>query len=584
MTDGSNEQQDNLHEFDYVIVGAGASAMGLLYGLLSRFKKSEPPSFTIAVVERGSGPPHSRETSLPNQWCNASHNNNKSCSSVNLVESLIIGNRVVDIPVGKGLGGTTNVNACLCTPPARADFVSWPAPWKERMFKSVSVIQQEMMANDALYHHCADDNPYESEESAKPVDRAEPETVFPSLVTNVPMSVAKKDDETFVRINYYQALVEPLLRGFPHLADAVTFLRDFEVQRLLFDKDDLRVIGVEGTHHSHDHGVHVYARREVIVCAGAIESPALLLVSGIGHEDDLQQAGIRPKRKHSCTGVGRRLCDHVQVPRVFLSPWSPRQLSPNGVHALCYACKNGHRFQFIFNDAAVYSQLVPHFVASLVRRRISRPHFVNVIMDRLFRVIRSLLVLLVSYTPLYFLLRYFVITVNIALLNPKSTGTVTIRRKEPNDESTPLRRKNVHVLVDAGYLSDSQDVLALLEGWNACTLRFEPFLSKCIEVLPGFFFRGFSVFRHAQSLWFSTFASHFALPYFHWCGTCAMQTNENEEWVVDASLRVREVNGLRVCDASVFPSTISGPTALACAALGHAFADLLVNINETKDL
>lgn len=61
-----------------------------------------------------------------------------------------------------------------------------------------------------------------------------------------------------------------------------------------------------------------------------------------------------------------------------------------------------------------------------------------------------------------------------------------------------------------------------------------------------------------------------------------MKTDSNIEWVVDSSLRVRDIPGLRVCDASVFPTTISGPTALTCAALGHILAGLLLQSNDKK--
>ena len=496
----------------------------------------------------------------------------------------MIGNRVVDIPVGKGLGGTTNVNATLCTPPAADDFASWPSPWNDSLMHSVEVIQDEMVTNDALYHHTSiDDHPYAALEILKEsetVNNLQRQCVFPSLMTAVPLSLAKKDDHTFVRRNYYDALIEPLLRCFPHLMDSIAFIQDFEVQRLLFDRDDLRVVGVEGPEHQ-----TIYARSETIVCAGAIESPALLLLSGIGHRKDLEQAGVCPKRKSSCAAVGRGLRDHILVPRVFLSPWSPRALSPNGVHAIFCDQVEGSRFQFIVNDAAVYSQLVPHFVASVVRRRFIHTTL-NLVMDGVFRSLRFLLTILVSYTPLYFFLRYWIITVNIALLNPKSTGTVTVRQKESLQKDEPLRRKNVDVLVDAGYLSDPTDIRALRKGWDTCTERFDSFFGKCVEVLPGVLFRGLSVWTKESPLeakWFDTFVTNFSLPYFHWCGTCAMK-NENEEWVVDSSLRVRDIPGLRVCDASVFPTTISGPTALTCAALGHGLADILLDDNEKKDI
>jgi choline dehydrogenase-like flavoprotein len=255
---------------------------------------------------------------------------------------------------------------------------------------------------------------------------------------------------------------------------------------LLFSKGNQLVIGVEGPRNQ-----AIFCRREVILCACAIESPALLLVSGIGDEKALSQSGIRPRA--FCAGVGRRLRDHVLVPRVLLSWWLPLTLSPKGVHALCCANKGDNCFQIFMNDAAVYLQLVPHFVASIVHWSISKPAViassVNCILRGLFLSLRTLLRLLVTYTPVQFVLHYHVITINIALLNPKSMGSVTIRQKDP-DKMT-LRRKDVDIHIDGGFLSHPHDVLALWEGWKTSTLLFDNFLNQCLEILPGVLLRGF---------------------------------------------------------------------------------------------
>ena len=87
--------------------------------------------------------------------------------------------------------------------------------------------------------------------------------------------------------------------------------------------------------------------------------------------------------------------------------------------------------------------------------------------------------------------------------------------------------------------------------------------------------------------WFSNYVAEFANPYYHWCGTCAMGGEEDDividgknhnnvnaslSSVVDENLCVRGILGLRICDASVFPDSISAPTALTCAALGYVAA------------
>jgi choline dehydrogenase-like flavoprotein len=78
--------------------------------------------------------------------------------------------------------------------------------------------------------------------------------------------------------------------------------------------------------------------------------------------------------------------------------------------------------------------------------------------------------------------------------------------------------------------------------------------------------------------WFSSYVAEFAVPYYHWFGTCAMGqvTNEiGDDFVVDEFLRVRGISGLRVCDASVFPQCVTVPTALTCAAMGFASSEFV---------
>ncbi len=86
---------------------------------------------------------------------------------------------------------------------------------------------------------------------------------------------------------------------------------------------------------------------------------------------------------------------------------------------------------------------------------------------------------------------------------------------------------------------------------------------------------------------FAAFVQRFVLSYFHYIGTCRMKRNDetendsNGDWVVNEQFQVRDIKSLRICDASVYPTLISCPTALTCAALGHTLANILLN-NEKK--
>ena len=94
--------------------------------------------------------------------------------------------------------------------------------------------------------------------------------------------------------------------------------------------------------------------------------------------------------------------------------------------------------------------------------------------------------------------------------------------------------------------------------------------------------------------WFLQYASEFSNPYYHWCGTCAMGGEDRKagsKWnavgvgssVVNEHLCVRGLSNLRVCDASVFPNSVSTPMALTCAALGHAASSSLLKFDKRRE-
>jgi choline dehydrogenase len=556
-------------EFDYVIVGAGPSAMGLLLGLLTKNTAKNTTFFRIAVIERGSGPSHCANTKSPAHWPDAAAT---SSSSVTLLKTTI-GNRVLDVPTGRGLGGTTNINACLCTPPAAVDFETWPDPWRTAMMGSAESILQIMFQNGALVHHHTSvpstSSIREANEDLKDSlgDSLWTEAVYPQFITKVPLAASKSESGEFTRRNYHEALIEPLLKANPHLNENITWYKNTEAQRLVFVGDI--VTGVEC--HSRTNGFfHVSARREVILSAGTFESAALLLVSGIGRDDDLDDAGIEPRGRGSEMGVGRNLTDHPIIPKFILTPWTIYSQSPNTVQALMQLSSGDDRFQILFADSTCFTQLGPSTLASNFRTKVESK-FLNKFMQVFFLVIRFVVRIVVTYGPLYYLLRHCLFGMNVKLMNPKSRGRVWLT-KTKSSQTKPLRRKDVIVNVDSCYFTDERDFEAIQKGWNLCHEYCDVWCEQGVEVLPGN-----AIKKTFGDDWFRHFVVAFCLPYYHWCGTCSMVSEGKDDWVVDSSLKVKYVKGLRVCDASVFPSIVTGPTALTCAALGFEFASLLLN-------
>lgn len=532
--------------FDFVIVGAGPSAVGLLYGLLEQYKDlSSLPNFTVAIIERGAGPPNDASTQSPSNWFEAAHKLNSK--SVSHISSEITG-RIMDIPIGKGLGGSSNINACLCTFPRPQDFDCWPEPWKSSMWGSIQTIQKILEDNKTIHHGLKNMQNVSSPYNEKaPFD----------LSSNVPTLVVEDSLGHLVRKNYYDALLVPLFLQFPHLKKNLVWILETEVQRLILRQHE--VIGVECYTSPNNMLWKIYATRQVILCAGAIETPALLLVSGIGAHDEL-------------SGVGRHLKDQICLARAYLTPWrGNKRTSTNGIAALGHLHVAENIFQLAIVDSAGHSQILPSALAMSMRWKWNLMQWASLwdqVFDGLFVILKTVLKFAIAFSPLGFILRHFTTTTLLFLMSPCSEGSVSIK---PNNKGGRMTRRDITVQVDAGYLRDNRDLRALKEGWTASHAK-----EGCLEVFPRFFFQPLGLFSVD---WFHLYAKFFLLPYFHWCGTCIMQTEQNTDWVVDRDLRLRQHRGLSICDASVFPTMLSSPPALACTALGYVFSKILLSKN-----
>ena len=525
--------RDDERMFDYVIVGAGPSAMGLLYSLLSPFQETDPP-FTIAVIERGTGPPHDPLTVVPTRWYEAAHDPN---SSVAHIRSAMAG-RVLEIPIGKGLGGSSNVNACLCTAPLPQDFESWPTPWRDTTMSSVKAVQEVLKQNGCLHYRSDPENAF------NPFDKSL------DISSLVPTLSVEDTDGHFERRNFHQALLQPFLDSYPHLQRAIKWFRGMEAQRLLIEGQSVK--GVE-CQNGDMQVVEIMCRKEVILCAGAIETPVILLVSGIGNQ---------------VSGVGKNLRDQVILPVGYLTPWrASRKLSSNAISGMAHFNVGSEIFQVAVTDEGANDVILPPVMAMSVRRETENKSL-RFLLQLAFRALKTSFRLTIQYTPVGYFLRHFASSALLCFMHPVSSGTVKVDSGKRAGNNTPARRRNVEVIVDVGYLRQDRDVEEFRQAWKTCTKA-------------GRYFNFFSgpIFRLLDACgidWFRLWLQVGASPYFHFCGTCSMKVEGRSDWVVDSELRVRDFSQIRVCDASIFPSMVSSPPALTCAALGYSFGRMLL--------
>ncbi|CAB9511470.1 Uncharacterized GMC-type oxidoreductase [Seminavis robusta] len=559
--------------------------MGFLRGLLEPYihnntcsKEGQGFPFSVAIVERGPKDYYSNSQQRDlSRWFEAAH---QDCSSSVSILSAMVSGRQMSIPVGRGVGGGSNINAGLCMAPPLSDWKDWPEPWRTDLPVSVRKLQQHLAKNGCLCD-AATGRPISVQDLSSP---GTPTT--PCLARQ---TIGNNDNSRMInsveRVNYYQGLLEPLLlllQGNAKQSTPFHWYYNTEAQRLLFDAETTcnRVSGIEVMKVPDGSYTRLSARKEVILCAGAIETPALLLVSGIG------TGSISNKSSH-------HLRDHVILPRVMLGPPPFWNSTINGIHSIQSTIVETNKFLIL--TSTTKPEIALHYMTRVFQKYWFSMLASGELSQRLWHILEQLLRLLVLYSPVYWIMMYGFTTINLALVNPASKGSLCLKPKtgELLLYNVPPCRKDFDVHIEPGYLTQSTDVEALWKGWVASNFVLDR--HQGWEVYPGRIFRFLQSWLGTTEIptrsqttvptWFSQYAHDHCLPFFHWCGSCAMKppsdaadttgSRGNNTWVVDADMKVRGVQSLRICDASVLPNNLSVPPALTCAAMGHRLASTM---------
>lgn len=522
-------------DYDHIIIGAGSAGCVLAHRLVRAGRR-------VLLLE--AGPSHEHPfVRMPAAFVRVI-GTERSWDYVSEPQAAAAG-RSMHVPQGRMLGGGSSLNAMVYIRGTAADYDSWRDSgcsgwgWSD-VLPAFKRAEANALHAEPL-HGCAGPLRVSEPRYRHPLSEA---FIKAAQQTGLP---ANNDfnGPTQAGVGFYQSTTFNGERG----STAATYLaavrRDAKltvntqvhVTRVLTEAG--RAIGVEFVEAGQMHQVR--CARDVLVCAGALASPKLLMLSGIGPGDVLQGLGI-PLMQHS-PGVGGNYQDHLEV-SVYARTRAAISLlgQDKGLRAL----RHGLQWQ-LFRRGLLTSNVVEcgGFVDTLGG---GRP-------DLQFHVL-PVLVGDVDREPL----PGHGLSINPCFLRPLSRGRVSLRSADPMQP----------ILFDAGALREQADVDTLVRGVKlARKILRAPALAEVVahELLPG-------ADAGLSDADIEAHVRRYAKTVYHPAGTCRMGGDAAS--VVDTALRVRGMDGLRVCDASVMPTLPSGNTNAPTIMLAERCAEFVL--------
>ena len=523
--------------FDYVIVGAGSAGCALAARL------SEDPSVRVCLLE--SGPPdRSVLIKVPAGFALLARRGNATWRLETEPQPGLGGRRGYQ-PRGRVLGGSSAVNAMIYVRGHRTDYDGWAAQgnagWSYDEVLPYFLRAENNERGEDAFHGVG--GPLNVCDLRSP-NRFGPLFVKAAMEAGYPFNgdFNGAEQEGVGPYQVTQRAGERASAAIAYLANArgrpnLTVITDAHATRVVFDGQ--RATGVEYLRDGQRELVSAGA--EVVVSAGALMSPQLLMLSGVGPGEHLRERGV--PIVHDLPGVGANLHDHIDIVQVFESRGNTDLfgLSLRGAIRLVAGIREWRR--------ARTGMLTTNFAEAggFVR---SSPH--ESVPDLQFHFVIAKLVDHGRKT-----LPGHGFSCHVCLLRPRSRGS--LRLASPDPMTAPL--------IDPAFLADRDDVDRLVTGFKAMRrVMHAPALGP---------YRGREL-RSADATTdaaIEAFIRQYADTIYHPVGTCRMGNGPHD--VVDARLRVHGMLGLRVVDASIMPSIVGGNTNAPTIMIAEKAADLI---------
>ena len=524
--------------FDYIVVGAG-TAGGLLANRLSA-----NPNHRVLLIEAG-GRDNYHWIHIPVGYLYCI-NNPRTDWLFRTEPDKGLNGRSLIYPRGKTLGGCSSINGMIYMRGQARDYDHWAeltgdAAWQWENCLPDFIKHEDHYRLDAGgdadpqhqdFHGHGGEWRIEKQRLKWQVldDFAEaavqagiPRTEDFNRGSNEGVAYFEVNQRSGWRWNTAKAFLRPALKR-----DNLTLWHSTQVNRLLFDTQGkaLRCIGVEVERNGNTQRAMV--SKEVVLCAGAIGTPHLLQLSGVGAKELLKEHAIEVV--HELPGVGENLQDHLQIRSIY------KIANGKTLNAIASTLlgKAGIGWEYLMKRSGPMS-MAPSQLGAFTRSS-AEQRYPNI------QYHVQPLSLEAFGQPLH---PYPAITASVCNLNPTSRGTVRLKSSDPRQAPA----------ISPNYLSSPEDRKVAADSLRVTRrIAEQPAFAKYApeEVKPGV--------EYQTDDELTRLAGDIGTTIFHPVGTAKMGREDDAMAVVDSRLRVRGIHGLRVADASIMPTITSGNT------------------------
>ncbi|OXU20529.1 hypothetical protein TSAR_005556 [Trichomalopsis sarcophagae] len=577
--------EEDAGTYDFVIIGAGSGGSVLANRL------SEVANWKILLVEAGKEEMFLTDIPLLAPILHITDYNwgyRTEPKSGKLGYCLSMTDGRCNWPRGKALGGTSVINFMIYTRGARADYDEWEAmgnpgwAYRDVLPYFLKSENSRLKYQDQRYHSLGgyldvSNVPYVSRlrqpflQSAKEFGYKFNDYNGESLMGFSPVQANLRFGR---RVSASKAFLDPIVNRRKNLRIS-TFSR---VTKILVNSETRRASAVKFIGINNNKTYVARARREVLLCAGTLNSPQLLMLSGIGPKAHLESFGIKVLED---LPVGQNLQDHVSMSALtFLVNDSVTIIEPrlvmNPINTFDYLLKGSGPFTvpggaealaFIDTKSLLENRKPGKGPSSANYPDIELVLGIGALTGDVSGSLRSLFGFSDDFERRVFshykgLDAFSIVPI---LMRPKSRGRVSLRSANPMEPP----------ILEANYYERSEDLDTIVRGIKAAikvasSRAFKRFNATLLPVA----FPGCEHLQFASDDYWACVARHVSTTLGHFTSTCRMAPRA-QGGVVDSRLRVYGIQGLRVVDASVMPEIIAGHTCAPTYMIGEKAADMI---------